>query len=164
MEFGELTSSAYDTEGSISGVELRVDASHDDVRLVRLLTSGVATQAGFTIDEIEAARLVVDEACVILLDICQTNSMFGANSDAGLDDDAGSTTPTHDATRQSGDVLVVRCERARGELRVTVSRPTSHATSNPMPVSTRVLDGLASRWSVRLDGAPEVMVLMRTRQ
>lgn len=142
MEFGELTSRAFEAVDGTADVELRVNATHDDVRLVRLLASGVASQAGFAIDEIEAARLVVDEACVILLDTCEPDDLSAA----------------------AVDVLMVRCERVHGSLRVRVTRPMAQATSDPTSVSTRVLDGLASQWSVRLDDVPTVMVSMRSTQ
>lgn len=136
MESGELTSGGFD--GESADLELCVSAIPDDVRLVRLLASGVAAQAGFGIDEIEAVRLVIDEACVVLLDTCEPGS----------------------GSRR--DELTVRVKRGSGRLWMCVARPMARATSDPAPLSTRVLDGLSSRWSVHLDDVPTVMVWMQS--
>jgi serine/threonine-protein kinase RsbW len=49
-------------------VELHFPAQPRHLRLARLTASGVATDLGFTIDEIEELRLAVDEACALLIE------------------------------------------------------------------------------------------------
>ena len=49
-------------------VELTIPARIDFVRLTRLVASGLATQAEFTVDEIEDVRIAVDEICTALID------------------------------------------------------------------------------------------------
>lgn len=49
-------------------VELTIPARIEFVRLTRLVGSGLATQADFTVDEIEDVRIAVDEICAVLID------------------------------------------------------------------------------------------------
>jgi serine/threonine-protein kinase RsbW len=48
-------------------VSLTFPAAAEHIRLARLVASGLATQAGFGIDEIEDLRIGVDELCSLLV-------------------------------------------------------------------------------------------------
>jgi hypothetical protein len=49
-------------------VQLRFPARLEYVRLTRLVVSGLATQASFTVDETEDLRIAVDELCSTVVD------------------------------------------------------------------------------------------------
>ena len=49
-------------------VDLVIPARLEYVRLTRLVVSGIATQAEFSVDEIEDMRIAVDELCATLID------------------------------------------------------------------------------------------------
>ena len=49
-------------------IELKIPARLEYVRLTRLVISGIATQADFSLDEIEDVRIAVDELCATLID------------------------------------------------------------------------------------------------
>ncbi len=49
-------------------VDLTIPARLEFVRLTRLVVSGIATQAEFSVDEIEDMRIAVDELCATLID------------------------------------------------------------------------------------------------
>ena len=54
--------------GTIGPVEIRVPADPGIVRVVRLAVSGVAAMAGFSVDEIEDAKLAVSEILIVLIE------------------------------------------------------------------------------------------------
>jgi hypothetical protein len=55
--------------GGLDGtVRLRLPAHTRFLRLARLTATGVATDAGFDLEQIEDLRLAIDEACAVLLD------------------------------------------------------------------------------------------------
>lgn len=49
-------------------VDLTIPARVEYVRLTRLVVSGIATQAEFSLDEIEDLRIAVDELCAALIE------------------------------------------------------------------------------------------------
>jgi serine/threonine-protein kinase RsbW len=49
-------------------VVLEIAADHSEVRVARLVASGVASLAGFDVEAIEDLRIAIDEACVWLID------------------------------------------------------------------------------------------------
>lgn len=49
-------------------VELTIPAGTRHLRLARLATSGVAADAGFSVDDVEELRLAAGEACALLID------------------------------------------------------------------------------------------------
>lgn len=49
-------------------VTMAIPARHDFVRLARLTASGLGSQAGFDVDEIEDLRIAVDELLCVLID------------------------------------------------------------------------------------------------
>ncbi len=58
-----------DATGGIDGVvRLQLPAHTRFLRLARLTATGVATDAGFDLEQIEDLRLAIDEACAVLLD------------------------------------------------------------------------------------------------
>ena len=48
-------------------IELKIPADARLLRLVRMLASGLATGAGFDVDELDDLRIAVDEACAQLI-------------------------------------------------------------------------------------------------
>jgi serine/threonine-protein kinase RsbW len=56
------------TEGIDGVVRLQLPAHTRFLRLARLTATGVATDAGFDLEQIEDLRLAIDEACAVLLD------------------------------------------------------------------------------------------------
>lgn len=56
------------TDATEPEVTLSLPASHERVRLARLVAAGVAESVGFDLDEIEDLRIAVDELCVVLVD------------------------------------------------------------------------------------------------
>ena len=48
-------------------VDLRIEAVEANVRLARLVGSGLASQAGVTTEELDDLRLAIDEACWALI-------------------------------------------------------------------------------------------------
>jgi hypothetical protein len=60
---------ASDDIDAIGGVvRLQLPAHTRFLRLARLTATGVATDAGFDLEQIEDLRLAIDEACAVLLD------------------------------------------------------------------------------------------------
>lgn len=55
-------------------VDLTIPARLEFVRLTRLVVSGIATQAEFSVDEIEDMRIAVDELCATLIDQSEPES------------------------------------------------------------------------------------------
>lgn len=56
-------------DGSANGlIELVLPAESRLVRVARLVASGVATTAGFDVDEVEDLRIAVDELCTALVE------------------------------------------------------------------------------------------------
>jgi len=57
-----------DAEAGADVVSLTFPADTRWVRLARLLTSGVAAQAGFDVEEVEDLKIAVDEICATLIE------------------------------------------------------------------------------------------------
>jgi len=55
-------------------VELWLPATSRHLRLARLAAAGLATDLGFSVDEIEDLRLAVDEACAVLVESAADNA------------------------------------------------------------------------------------------
>lgn len=112
--------------------ELRLPAHNSSLRLARLVVSGVAADASFTVDEVEDLRIAVDEACAAFL--------------PGDHDVAGELVVEVD--------LQVGSDRAGNTLLVRVSSlPRSDAVIDPVPAL--LLDHTTDGWSV-VDGAVEL--------
>jgi serine/threonine-protein kinase RsbW len=79
-------------------VELSVPATTQHLRLVRLTASGMATDLGFDLDQIEDLRLAVDEACAVLVE----NAAPDARLELSYRGDSGAL------------VIDGRCPRANG--------------------------------------------------
>jgi hypothetical protein len=110
---------------------LVVNATFDDLVLVRLVTGGVGAAADMSVDCLEDLRLVVDEACALLL---ETYSRPDS-------DDPGRLSLTFDT-----DV-------DRGVIEVRVERSGVVPAGQPSEVTTMVLDSLTSTWSTSYDGS-----------
>ncbi len=52
----------------LDAVDLTIPARVEYIRITRLVVSGIATQAEFSVDEIEDLRIAVDEICATLID------------------------------------------------------------------------------------------------
>jgi hypothetical protein len=52
---------------AVNEVSLRIPAHPANVRLARLMASGMASQASMSVEEIEDLRIAVDEACSVML-------------------------------------------------------------------------------------------------
>ena len=57
-------------------IELVLPADTRLVRVARLVASGVATTAGFDVDEVEDLRIAVDEVCTALVEGGDGSSLF----------------------------------------------------------------------------------------
>lgn len=56
------------TERRIGPVDLTVPASSDHLRVLRLVTSSLASSLGFDIDQLDDLRIAVDELCSLLIE------------------------------------------------------------------------------------------------
>jgi len=105
-------------------VVLVVPASSRNVRLARLVTSGVGSAAGFDVDEIDDLRIAVDEVCSTLLETTAGSTLRLSFHQLGdvvtIDVTAdGPPLPTDGdqgeramLTRQILSVVVDHCQRA----------------------------------------------------
>ena len=101
-------------------VTLTFPAAPCHVRLARLVASGMATQAGFGIDDIEDLRIGVDEMCSLLVDYVATDS-------AGLEDDV---------------ILRFRLDDGGLSVLAQVPRGIPHRTFAPDELSLLILDAV----------------------
>lgn len=107
-------------------VELVIPACHRHVRLARLAASGIGASLDVDVERIEELRLLVDEACALLLEC---------------------TVPDD----ESSDRLHVTFRPSRSTLEIVVERSGAQLVDRPSPTSVAVLDGISDHWS--LDGA-----------
>src|SRR4029079_958913 len=56
-------------------VRLSLPASPDYVRIVRLAASGIATNLGFDVDELDDLRVAVGELTNLLLEVCKPETL-----------------------------------------------------------------------------------------
>jgi serine/threonine-protein kinase RsbW len=103
--------------------ELRIAAAPPYVRVARLTAAGVGAELGMSVDALDEMRLVVDEACAVLLECA-----------VGSADQADNLTVTF---RPSG-----------GTLRIRVERPYARIVREPSPMSAMILSALCRRWSL----------------
>lgn len=128
--FAERVSEADDhqpgTADPSNDVELVIPASHSHVRLARLAASGIGALTGADVDRIEELRLLVDEACALLLEC----SLPRGGGD---------------------DRLHVTFRPAAPLLEIVVERRGAALVDRPSPTSVAVLDAISAHWAVRGD-------------
>lgn len=117
-------------------IELTIPPDARLLRMVRLVASGLATTAGFDVDEIEDLRIAVDEAVTALLE--------GGN---------GARVP-------------LRFEVAAGQLTMTGTTPASGADpldADRIELSTQILASVCDDHELRVDdGAVLVRISRRS--
>ena len=105
-------------------VEVVIPASHRLVRLARLVASGVGSGLGADVDRIEELRLLVDEACALLLECAVPR--------------VGEEDRLHLGFRSSSTSVTL-----------TVERPRATLADRPSPVTMAVLDSISDHWSLQ---------------
>lgn len=90
-----------------ASMEIRIPASAEWVRVVRLTVAGVAGRMGFTFDEVEDIKLAVAEAC--------NNAILHAGSNSG----ATNSGPDSEGTGATRVQVEVTPYRDRLDIRVT---------------------------------------------
>lgn len=105
--------------------ELRIPADQHSARAARLLASAIGTGVGADVNTIEDLRLLVNEACGLLLECSVPGTQL--------------------------DELVVTFEPAPDGVTVTVTRPGSSLVDRPTSISEKILDTMSTDW--QLDGA-----------
>jgi serine/threonine-protein kinase RsbW len=98
----------------VETVQLRIPAKFAYVRLTRLVISGLATQAPFSLDETEDLRIAVDELCSTLMDSTH------ADADLVATFTLAGRTLTFEAEVPSGEAVVELDELSSHILAATV--------------------------------------------
>jgi hypothetical protein len=111
---------------STAMVALTFPADYASIRLARLVASGVGAELRLDVVSVENLRLVVDEACAILLECSVVVDVSDAHHDA-LDVAIGWTTTG---------------------ITIEVSRPGAVTSDAPSSMSVAVLDALVASWTV----------------
>jgi len=93
MPYGDAVSQSAD---------LRLPADNAYVAAVRLTTTALAARLGFTIDDIEDARIAVNEACTLLL---EAGAAEGGDADLDVHYDLGEHTLSIDIAAPAGAEL-----------------------------------------------------------
>ena len=122
-------------DDAAADVVLEIPATHSHVRLARLAASGIGAQLDADVDKIEELRLLVDEACALLLECA-------VPGDEPL------------------DRLRVTFRPSISSLALAVERSGARLVDRPSPISAAVLDAVSDHWS--LDGASVRVVVAIT--
>jgi hypothetical protein len=99
------------TDGIDGVVRLQLPAHTRFLRLARLTATGVATDAGFDLEQIEDLRLAIDEACAVLLDDAADGDLhitYRFRPDGGVEIEG--STPAGDESLDSLDVHPVAAD------------------------------------------------------
>ena len=104
--------------------ELRIPPDHLSARAARLLASTIGAGLRADVDTIEDLRLLVNEACGVLLECCVPGTRL--------------------------DELVVTFEPAFDSVSVTVTRTGASLIDRPTSISAKILDTMSTDWE--LDG------------
>lgn len=120
----ELVGAGLVAGDEADNVELVIPAAFRHVRLARLTVSGIGSHLGADVDKIEELRLLVDEACALLLECAVPRDR---------DEDR-----LHVAFRASATTVTF-----------TVERPSATLADRPSPVTVAVLDAISQHWSLR---------------
>ena len=110
-------------------MDLVIPADHPHVRVARLTATGLGTLLGLDVDALDEMRLVVDEACSVLLECAE---------------------PAVDQL----DRLAVTFRPADAAVHIRVERSHATVTARPSVISEAILDTLCDRW--RLMSGPVV--------
>jgi serine/threonine-protein kinase RsbW len=114
-------------------IELVLPADTRLVRVARLVASGVATTAGFDVDEVEDLRIAVDELCSALIEGGDGGPLLlGFELDEGLVAVIGSTT-----SADSAEFEPERLALSRQILAVVVDDYDIHADHGQISVHVR---------------------------
>lgn len=113
-------------------VRLRVPATLEYVRLVRLTTSGVASRLGFDVDEIEDLRVAVDELASVVIELAGDGPL-----DVQFSVDDGSL-------HIAGEALLAVQRAGNG------ARAATRATVEEL--TEQILAAVVDEWDVRFDG------------
>jgi len=108
------------TEQRIGPVDLTVPASSEHLRVLRLVTSSLASSLGLDVDQLDDLRIAVDELCSMLIEHASDETRISLT----MSDDGGR-------------LLVDGGLGSGGSALATVD-----------PVSRLILDGLGVDWSV----------------
>lgn len=107
-------------EQRIGPVDIRVPASSEHLRILRLVSSSLAASLGFAVDQLDDLRIAVDELCSLLIEHARTDAR-----------------------------LCVSLRNDDGRLRVDGELPDqAPETAVVDPVSQLILDGLDVDWNI----------------
>jgi hypothetical protein len=107
--------------GMGSRMELSIPADHLHVRVARLTATGLGSLFGLNVNALDELRLVVGEACSVLLDCA---------------------APSDDQP----DRLAVTFRHTDTAIRIRVERPHADVVATPSEISEAILDTLCERW------------------
>lgn len=130
-------------------VSLRFPATVSSIRLARLVGSGVGAQLGLDVVAIEDLRLVVDEACAIVLECSVVDGV-----ERPLDGSAAEAAAT------TLDLAIAWTDDA---IIVDVERPGAITSDVPSSISAAILDATATSWQVHRPKAWVRVVMARDR-
>ena len=127
-------------------IALEIGSAHREVRIVRLVASGVGSLAGLDVDAIEDLRIAVDEACVWLIDRGdggQLNLRFllGADGSITVTGDVGIGTSLGDPAVGALVEQILSASCAEHHFEVT----TNHARFVVLARTSAIIAGEASR-------------------
>ena len=141
LEHGAATDLGVDATGGGrtpgATVTLTIDAVHREVRIVRLVATGVAAMAAFDLESTEDLRIAVDEACVWLIEhgdgsalrlafVTMEPGRLRVTGETGL----GPHTPgDEDLTGLVAQILAASCAEHRFEVADGVARFTLLSTA-----------------------------------
>jgi serine/threonine-protein kinase RsbW len=93
-------------------VRLSLPADNRFLRLARLTATGVATDAGFALEQIEDLRLAIDEACAVLLDDSASGELeityrFRSDGTVEIEGQVSTTADSVDVHPVAADLLAM---------------------------------------------------------
>jgi serine/threonine-protein kinase RsbW len=100
-----------------------------NVRLARLVGSGLASQACFGAEDIEDARISIDEACTSVL------------------------------TAEPIDSLTLHFDVSQREIAMEISAPVRNPPQQLQRVSREILDAVTAEWHLTVDGSVMTIVV-----
>lgn len=130
-----------------AAVALSLPARFGRVRLARLVASGVGAEMGLDVVAIEDLRLVVDEACSVLLECCVTpgHRHHGDNLTVEFVRQTPRPDGRHDQ-RRTGEPCHDQRRPGESRLGIRVQRDGAAIATAPSLVSIAVLDATCVAW------------------